>query len=217
MEGTALLLLPQGLQMIKIERRDAFLLIHVLSTQHTCRCPLCNAELDAVHSQYQRRLSDLPCAGQEVRLQLTVRKFFCQNPHCARKIFTERLPAFVEPWAQMTVRLKEALTALGLSTSGSLGARLSARLGITTSWMTILRRIMQLPQAPASAVTALGLDDFSFKRGRKFGTILVDLSAHQVIDLLPERAVESAAAWMQNHPDSVCEPRSRQRLCAGGT
>ena len=209
MEGTALLLLPQGLRITTIERQETGLLIQVLSTQRTCRCPLCGAESDAVHSRYHRWIADLPCAGQPIRLRLSVRKFFCHNPHCTRKIFTERLPAFVEPWAQMTVRLKEALAALGLSTSGSLGTRLSARLGIVTSWMTILRRIMELPPAPAAAVTALGIDDFSFKRGRKFGTILVDLSTHQVIDLLPERSAESAATWMRGHPEIRYVSRDR--------
>jgi transposase len=209
MEGTALLLLPQELRLIAIERQETGLLIQVHSTQRTCRCPLCGAESDAVHSRYHRRISDLPCAGQPIRLRLSVRKFFCHNPHCARKIFTERLPTFVEPWAQMTVRLKETLAALGLSTSGSLGTRLSARLGIVTSWMTILRRIMELPPAPAAAVIVLGIDDFSFKRGRTFGTILVDLSTHQVIDLLPERTTESAATWMQNHPEIQYVSRDR--------
>ena len=39
------------------------------------------------------------------------------------------------------------------------------------------------------------------RRGRKFGTILVDLNTHLVIDLLPERKVESAVTWMQSHPE----------------
>ncbi len=91
MEGTALLLLPQGLRITTIERQETGLLIQVLSTQRTCRCPLCGAESDAVHSRYHRRISDLPWAGQPIRLRLSVRKCFCHNPHCARKIFTERV------------------------------------------------------------------------------------------------------------------------------
>jgi transposase len=90
MEGTALLLLPQGLRITTIERQETGLLIQVLSTQMTCRCPLCGAESDAVHSRSQRRISDLPCVSQPIRLLLTVRKFFCHHPHCARKIFTEK-------------------------------------------------------------------------------------------------------------------------------
>ncbi|HLX56917.1 MAG TPA: transposase family protein [Ktedonobacteraceae bacterium] len=145
MEGMPLLPLPQGLQITHIEKLETGLMIHVLSTQPTCLCPLCEALSDAVHSRYQRSLKDLPYCGQQICLQLTARKFFCQNPQCQRKIFTERLPTFVEPWAQMTLRLSQALQAIGLSTSGSLGARLSLRLGIATSWMTILRHILRLP------------------------------------------------------------------------
>jgi transposase len=107
------------------------------------------------------------------------------------------------------MRLAAALQAIGLATSGSLGTRLATRLGIATSWMTILRRVMELSTPEASVVTTLGIDDFSFKRGRTFGTILVDLSAHQVIDLLPERSVESAAAWMQSHPEIQYVSRDR--------
>ena len=209
MEGTALLLLPQGLRITSIECLETGLLIHVLSIILTGQCPLCNQQSDAVHSKYQRQLKDLPCAGQQGRLQLTVRKFFCQNPHCARKIFTERLPTFVEPWAQMTVRLSEAITTIGLSTSGSLGARLAARLGTATSWMTILRRVMALPTPAVGMVTELGIDDFSFKRGRKFGTILVNLSSHQVIDLLPQRSAESAREWLCTHREIQYVSRDR--------
>ncbi|GHO48539.1 hypothetical protein KSX_67020 [Ktedonospora formicarum] len=100
-------------------------------------------------------------------MRLAVRKFFCRNSACQRKIFTERLPTFVEPWAQMTLRLIAAIQAIGLSTSGRLGARLAAHLGISTSWMTLVRRIMDLPTPSAGLVTALGIDDFSFRRGRR--------------------------------------------------
>jgi transposase len=209
MEGSALLPLPQGFQITSIERQETSLLIRVLSTLPTGICPLCGQVSDAIHSRYQRRLKDLPCAGTPVALILSVRKFFCHNQHCSRKIFAERLPALALPSAQMTIRFSEALAVIGLCTSGSLGTRLGSRLGITTSWMTILRRIMQLPEVESSPVTALGVDDFSFKRGRRFGTILVNLSTHQVIDLLAERSADSAAAWLRTHPEIEYVSRDR--------
>ena len=99
----------------------------------------------------------------------------------------ERLPAFVLPWARLTVRLREALQSLGLATCGELGTRLAERLAIETSPTTILRRIMVLPTAAREQVAELGIDDFAFRRGRKFGTILVDLQSHNVID--PRRLI----------------------------
>jgi len=98
---------------------------------------------------------------------MTVRKFTCRNPLCERKVFAERLPTFVKPWARMTIRYGAHLTALGLATSGKAGARLAARLGIATTRQTILRRIMDLPDPPAESVLFLGIDDFSFLRGRR--------------------------------------------------
>lgn len=209
MEGSAFLPLPQGLRITAIVQEEMGLTVEVFSERISACCPLCEQWSDAVHSRYQRRLKDVPCAGQAVRLHLTVQKFFCVNSACKRKIFTERMPTFVEPWVQMTLRLSQALQAIGLSTSGSLGARLAGRLGIATSWMTILRRVMEIATPNVSSVTVLGIDDFSFRRGRTFGTILVDINSHQVIDLLPERSAESAASWMRGHPEIQYVSRDR--------
>jgi transposase len=121
----------------------------------------------------------------------------------------ERLPAFVLPWARLTVRLCEALQSLGLATCGELGTRLGERLAIQTSPTTILRRIMVLPTAAREQVAELGIDDFAFRRGRKFGTILVDLQSHNVIDLLPDRKAATAKAWMKAHPEIKLVSRDR--------
>ena len=208
-EGASFLPLPAGMCMESIEKTESDLVVSVISTSPTSRCSLCSWPSSAVHSSYHRSVRDVPCGGQSVRLALTVRKFFCRNAGCQRKIFTERLPTFVEPWAQMTVRLCAEIQAIGLSTSGSLGARLAARLGISSSWMTVLRRIMDLPTPAAGSVVALGIDDFSFRRGRKFGTILVNLDQHQVIDLLDERSSKTAADWMRTHPEIDYVSRDR--------
>src|SRR5258708_5068048 len=165
MERTPFLPLPEGMFIEQIETRKTDIVVSVISTHTTSCCPLCTEPSSSVHSYYQRSVRDLPCGGQNIRLLLTVRKCFCRNPDCKRKIFTERLSTFVEPWAKVTNRLCEAIQAIGLSTSGSLGARLAARLGISSSWMTVLRRIMDLPTPAAGSVVALGIDDFSFRRG----------------------------------------------------
>jgi excisionase family DNA binding protein len=162
-----------------------------------------------MHSRYSRVVKDLPCAGQQVQLILHVRKFFCDTTDCARKIFAERLPQLVAPWAHMTTRLCQAVQAIGLATCGRLGARLAYRLGITTSWMTLVRRVMALPTKPTEQVYCLGIDDFSFLRGRTFGTVLVDLDTHRVMDVLPDRQAETATIWMQTHREITHVSRDR--------
>jgi transposase len=138
-----------------------------------------------------------------------VRKFFCRNPDCARKIFTERLSSFVEPWAQVTTRLFEAVQAIGLATGGELGSRLAERIGFSTSASTILGRIMALAPCSSPSVRCLGRDDWSFRRGRTLGTILVDLTTHAILDLFPDRDAQTAAAWMRKHPEIEVVSRDR--------
>src|SRR5579859_5960319 len=200
---------PEGLHLESIELQCADLLLGVISTRSSSCCPLCAQASSQVHSRYQRTLRDVPCGSRKVVLRLCVRKFFCHNPDCTRKIFTERLPTFVEPWAQVTTRLFEAVQAIGLATSGELGTRLADRIGIHTSPTTLLRRIMVLARPLSLQVVYLGIDDWSFRRGHTFGTILVDLSTHTVIDLLPDRKAETAAAWMRKHAESEIVSRDR--------
>ncbi len=94
-----------------------------VSTQTAPCCPLCGTSASRIHSHYSRQLTDMPCAGQRVRLILHVRKFFCDVTTCARTIFTERLAPFIQPWARVTTRLFEAVENIGLAPSGMLGAR----------------------------------------------------------------------------------------------
>src|SRR5437588_2081747 len=162
--------LPEELEVVSSDVAEKVITITAVSTQTAPCCPLCGTSASRTHSHYSRQLTDLPCAGQRVRLILHVRKFFCDEKTCARKIFTERLAPFIHPWARVTTRLVQAVENIGLATSGMLGARLGDRLGIRTSWMTIVRRMMALPPAPAGQVSQLGIDDFSFRRGRRFGT-----------------------------------------------
>src|SRR5579864_4668316 len=179
-EVSSLLLLPEGLHIEWVEPQGADLSVGVVSLLPSSCCPLCAQASSQVHSLYQRMLRDVPCGGRKVVLHLSVRQFFCCNPDCARKIFTERLPTFVEPWAQVTTRLFEAVEAVGLATSGELGTRLADRIGIHSSPTTMLRRMMALSSPPSCQVSLLGIDDWSFRRGRKFGTLLVDLATHNV-------------------------------------
>jgi transposase len=209
MSSSPFLPLPAGLEIVSIETVDDLLKVHVASTKERACCPLCLCPAERCHSHYTRMVADLPCAGLRVQLILYVRKFFCEMVDCVRKIFTERLPAFVEPWARVTVRLRQGLEAVGIATCGEVGTRLAERLALPTSPTTLLRRVMALPTDAGGSVKELGIDDFALRRGRNYGTVLVDRVRHRVIDLLPDRKAETAKVWMQAHPeiDLVCRDR----------
>ena len=209
MELSSLLALPDGLEIASMTATDKLLTVHLVAIAASSLCPLCAQAARHVRSYYTRLVADVPCAGRHVQLIVRVRKFRCDTPSCPRKIFAERLGPFIEAWARKTTRLRQAIEAIGLSTCGEVGARLADRLGMATSPTTVLRRIMDLPLPAVKTVTHLGLDDFALRRGRTYGTVLVDLKRHQVLDLLPDRKAETAKAWMQAHPELELVSRDR--------
>jgi transposase len=189
---------------------------HVTSTQACVPCPLCHVQTSRVHSRYTRTLADLPWGAYAVRVQLRVRKFFCDHPACPRQIFTERLPTVAAPWARRTLRLAQRLLAYGLALGGEAGARLVAGQGLRTSPDTLLRLVQAAPTPNAAAPQVLGVDEWAWRRGHRYGTILVNLEDHRVLDLLPERSAESVAAWLAQYPPITVVCRDRSALYAEG-
>jgi len=145
-----------------------------------------------------------------------VRKFFCDQPTCPCQIFTERLSTVAAPWARRTLRLAERLRACGLALGGEMGARLGHRLGLRTSPATLLRLVQGAPMPPAAAPQVLGVDEWAWRRGQRYGTILVNLEEHQVLDLLPERSADLVAHWLLQHPTVTVVCRDRSALYAEG-
>src|SRR5947209_16826092 len=172
MEGSLFLPLSDGLHIERVTASANELLVQVSSSSPKAYCPLCSAPAERIHSRYTRCVADLPCVGRHVTLLLTVRKFFCPNPACPRKIFAEQFPELVPSYARLTTRLREALVALGLATCGELTSRLAPKLGMTVTPTTILRRLRAVPVSPVGTMRILGVDDFAWKKGQTYGTIL---------------------------------------------
>jgi transposase len=172
-------------------------------------CPNCGTWSEAVHSHYQRTIADLPWGGHSVRLHLRVRKFFCRQPACTRRIFTERLPHVVAPYARRTARLDSVLSLLAFALGGEPGARLVGRLGMTTSPATLLRLIRRVTVPAQPTPRVLGVDDWAFRKGHRYGTILVDLEQHRVVEILPARSAEPLVDWLQAHPGVEVFSRDR--------
>jgi transposase len=183
MPTTPLVSLPEGLDITSVSETAEELLVRVTSNRSSSLCPLCATPSRAIHSYYRRKPADLPCAGRPIRLLLTVRKFFCRNPSCQRKVFAERLPELLEPASRLTCRMREALQTIGFALNGEGGARLACRLGKPISSTTLLRSLHLVPLPPIGKVRVIGLDDWAWRRGQRYGTIIIDQERHVVLDL----------------------------------
>jgi transposase len=213
---TTLLPPTRGISLTEVFVEDTSVRLRLTATVPTAACPDCAVPSSSVHSRYQRRLTDLPWGTRAVHIQLSVRKFFCRNRACARRIFTERLPDVVAPYARKTMRLVNALRAIGIALGGQAGARLAACLWIAVSAATLLRLVRAAPAPSPSPLHAVGIDEWAWRRGHRYGTILVDLETHRVVDVLPDRSAASVAAWLARHPTIQVVCRDRSDLYADG-
>ena len=168
-------------------------LLHVAArgTRPGGRCPDCGCASRAVHSRYSRHPTDLPSLGRAVRIDLDVRRFYCRNARCTRRTFAEPLRELVVPHARRTRRLAEAQARVGIALSGKGAARLLSHLAMPASADTVLRLVRRLPLPEQERPRIIGVDDWAVRKGRTYGTIVIDLERRRVLDLLPDSAAET--------------------------
>ncbi|WP_306297123.1 transposase family protein [Nostoc sp. C057] len=111
-----------------INEAQATITLIIASVQAVTQCPICTSQTHRIHSRYERTLADLSWADYKITLQMRVRKFFCLNANCKRRIFTERLTNVTVPWARRTLRLAQQFTTIGLALGGAArGETIAAR------------------------------------------------------------------------------------------
>lgn len=180
----------------------------------TAACPACGAESRAMHSRYQRTLADLPWAAYRVNLKIRVRRFRCRSADCLRRVFTERIPDLVKPWQRRTSRLADHQTQVALGIGASAGSRMGRRSGAPISASALLRMIRSFADVVRSPPRIIGVDDWAWKKGQRYGTIIVDHERGVVVDILPDREASTLAQWLKQNPQVEVVTRDRAEVYA---
>ncbi len=199
-----------------VEQRSNHLTVEVHLDGEVGRCPECGQTSRSVHSRYHRHPADLPVSTSRTTLNIEVRRFYCSNPCCRRRTFAEPASDLVAPWARRTRRLAETQGRVGIVCGGAPGARLLTHLRMPASRATVLRLVRAMPMPDAPAPTHVGVDDWAMRKGCSYGTIVVDLDRHRVVDLLPDRTAATLAGWLLQRPGIKVVARDRSTEYARG-
>ena len=203
-------LMPLGLVTDNVEIGPDKITATARSSSATAACPACDNISAQVHSRYQRCLADVPAHGRLVEIRLEVRRFRCRQRQCSTKIFGERLcEDITRPFGRRTSRLENLARHLGLALGGRPGQNLARRLLLPLSKDTLLRIVRLHASKTQCSPNVVGIDDWAWKRGHRYGTIICDLERRRVIDLLPDREMATVQAWLADRPSIRIISRDR--------
>ena len=201
---------PAGLVVEAVTTEPDRLLIVARPSAADAACPECGRRSSQVHSRYDRRLTDLPSHGRPVHLRIQVRRFRCAAVACPRRIFGEPLANSIAPRAaRRTARLEGVVHHLGLALGGRPAASLARRLMLPVSRDTLLRVLRRRAPVVTGPVQVIGIDDFAWKRGQRYGTVVCDLERCCIIDLLPDREPTTVRRGLRPHPEITVVSRDR--------
>jgi len=201
---------PSSVKIIEIASTKKDIHIYIKSQTHIQTCPSCKKECNEYHSTYRRKIQDLPVFGKTVYIHLAAYRYYCRNSECKQKVFSETVDGFFGFKKRMTRRLEDFLIILTLNTSCEGASRVCQQLGINISGDTLIRMVIKKAKEIEPGKTdMIGVDDWAYKKGSKYGTIIVDGRTHKPLDLLDGRDGEALKEWLKNNKQVKIVTRDR--------
>ena len=175
---------------------DSILLSARLSKK-SAHCPCCGKSSKTVHSKYKRYLKDLPVTCRRVCIIVVMRKFKCNNSKCPQSVFSEQHPLLTKKHSRKTTRTTEYLRKFLVEVSSRKGEYLTDISSIKQSSSTCLRIVNSIEVPQDKNLTTIGIDDWAYRKGLSYGTIIVNALDHRPVELLQSRSTDDVVEWLK--------------------
>lgn len=192
----------------KIEHNNTSINIFASIKSRRSQCPGCGSFSTSVHDSYTRKLADLSAFQNSTTILLRTRKFKCKDSTCDRKVFSEQTPHTIR-YSRRTARASSLLDTLSIELTGKLGSLLSKQLMLSVSTSTVTRIAMKQKLPEIIQPMVLGVDDWAFRKGVSYGTILIDMETSRPIELLASRESADLKEWLKKYPNVKIVTRDR--------
>ena len=191
---------PNNVKINQVIENTSGITILLKSTTHNHGCPKCGQTTKSYHSTYRRRIQDLPILGKSVYLNITAYRYNCENTSCDQKVFSEELSGFTGKYRRMTSRLEDFIIMLALNTSCEGTARICKQMNVNISGDTVIKILLRNAESIVPICGEfIGVDDWAYKKGHTYGTIICDGTSHKPIALLDGRDGSALKEWLKNN------------------
>ena len=191
---------PESLKITRIVENERILTIFMKSQKHSHHCPNCGQEMNVYHATYVRTVQDLPIFHKKVTLKITAYDYFCLDEACGTRTFAEDYGMFIGRSGRMTDRLEDFIRMLALETNCEGAAAICKEMGIKVSGDTIIRMLRKLTDKPITQCSdTIGVDDFAYRKGQKYCTVICDVATHEPIDILNGRDGNALREWLKRN------------------
>ena len=199
------------LSITSVDHDDSSIHIKMRSKTHSSKCPECGQETKTYHGTYLRKVQDLPILGKTARLHITAHEYVCNNESCSKVTFVEDFDGFLSYYGRMTERCADFICMLAMETSCEGCARICRAMNLQISGDSVIRLLIKRYrlQPVSECGSAIGVDDFAFKKRHTYGTIIVDQATHRPVAILDGRDGMTLKEWLKNNKHVKTVTRDR--------